>query len=138
MFAHSPKLFFLCTAITALSLCLSAMAAPKSGAKSKGAAKIYHVVSFKFKDTSSREDVRKVEEAFHALKAKIPQIQKLVWGMNNSPEKLNKGLTHCWILTFNSEKDRDSYLIHPDHEEFKKLALPHIADVFVFDFWGKD
>jgi hypothetical protein len=49
----------------------------------------------------------------------------------------HKGFTHCWLLTFNSEKDRDAYLVHPDHKEFVKLAGPLIEDVFVIDFVAK-
>ena len=110
----------------------------KAGAKKAKGARLNHVVAFKFKDDAKKEDVRKVEEAFRALKTKIPQVQRLVWGLNNSPEGLNKGCTHVWILTFNSEEDRNVYITHPDHEEFKKLAKPLIADVFVADFWAKD
>jgi len=77
------------------------------------------------------------ETAFRALKSKIPQIAALEAGTNNSPENLNKGCTHGWILTFTSEKDRDAYLVHPDHQEFGKLVRPLVADVFVIDFWAK-
>jgi 16S rRNA C1402 N4-methylase RsmH len=110
----------------------------KSGAKKAKGARLNHVVAFKFKDDARKEDVRKVEEAFRALKTKIPQVQRLAWGLNNSPEGFNKGCTHVWILTFNSEEDRNVYITHPDHEEFKKLAKPLVADVFVADFWAKD
>ncbi len=110
----------------------------KSASKKAKAGKLQHVVAFKFKDTASKDDVKKVEEAFRALKTKIPQVQKLVWGLNNSPEGLNKGCTHGWILTFNSEEDRNAYLVHPDHKEFGTLVKPLIADVFVLDFWAKD
>ncbi|MEQ8807837.1 MAG: Dabb family protein, partial [Imperialibacter sp.] len=51
-----------------------------------------HVVLFKFKDTSSAEDVKKVVEAFEALPKKIKQIKAFEWGTNNSPEGLNQGL----------------------------------------------
>lgn len=100
--------------------------------------KLFHVVSFKFKDTASKEDIRKVEEAFHSLKTKIPQVQKLVWGTNSSPEKHDKGFTHCWILTFNSDADRDAYLVHPDHKKFGELVGPFLADVTVIDFWSRE
>ena len=50
----------------------------------------------------------------------------------------NKGTTHGFILTFNSEKARDEYLVHPDHKEFGKLVGPLLADVFVIDFWAQD
>tara|TARA_R110002012_G_scaffold62168_4_gene163366 strand:- start:33500 stop:33928 length:429 start_codon:yes stop_codon:yes gene_type:complete len=94
-----------------------------------------HVVLFKFKDTSSEEEVQQVEEAFNALPSKISEIKGYEWGTNNSPENLNKGLTHCYFLTFASEEDRDNYLTHPDHVAFGDIAGPHIADVTVVDYW---
>jgi hypothetical protein len=107
---------------------------PAKGAKSQ----LLHVVSFKFKDATTQDEIHRVEEAFRALKTKIPQIKKLVWGLNNSPEGLNKGCTHVWVLTFAAEADRDAYLVHPDHKEFGKLVGPLLGDVFVADFWTKE
>lgn len=102
------------------------------------AAKLRHVVAFKFKDTATKEKIKEVEDAFRALKGKIPEIVSYEWGTNNSPEKLDKGFTHGFILTFRSEKDRDAYLVHPDHKKFGELVGGLLADVFVIDFWAKE
>lgn len=111
---------------------------PARAEKTPRTGRLNHVVSFKFKETASKEQIKEIEEAFRTLKAKIPQIQKLQWGVNNSPEGLNKGFTHCWVLTFGAEADRDAYLVHPDHKEFGKRLKPVLGDVFVVDFWAKD
>jgi hypothetical protein len=97
-----------------------------------------HVVAFKFKETATAEEIKKVEEAFRNLRTKIPQIVGYEWGINNSPENLNKGCTHGFILTFKSEEDRDIYLEHPDHKSFGNLVGPLLADVFVIDFWANE
>jgi hypothetical protein len=57
---------------------------------------------------------------------------------NNSPENLNQGLTHCFFLSFESERDRDAYLPHPAHKEFGKLLGPYLDKVVVVDYWVKD
>src|SRR5687767_3015556 len=98
--------------------------------------KLYHVVSFKFKDTATKEQIKRVEDAFRDLKKKIKEIQSYEWGTNVSPEKHDKGFTHAFILTFKSDKDRDAYLVHPDHKAFGKIVGPVLADVFVVDFWA--
>jgi hypothetical protein len=98
------------------------------------AGKIHHVVCFKFKGTASTEDIKKVEAAFVALQEKIPGIESLKWGTNVSKEQRNKGFTHCFMLTFKSEKDRDNYLEHPEHKAFASLVGPVVDDVFVIDF----
>jgi stress responsive alpha/beta barrel protein len=100
-------------------------------------ARVFHVVSLKFKDTATKEQIKAVEEAFRDLKKKIPTIASLRWGTNVSPEKHDKGFTHCFILTFANEKDRDDYLKHPDHVAFGKILGPVMADVFVLDFKAK-
>lgn len=96
-----------------------------------------HVVLFKFKEGTSAEDIKKVEEAFTALPSKIPEIVGYEWGTNNSPEGLNKGLTHCFFLTFESEDGRAAYLPHPAHKAFGEVLGPHLADVTVIDYWTK-
>lgn len=95
---------------------------------------IYHVVCVKFKDGTTAEQIKAVEEAFGQLKTKIPGVLTLHWGTNVSPERRNKGFTHCFVLTFGNEKDRDAYLVDPAHKAFGQLAGPHFDDVFVIDF----
>lgn len=96
-----------------------------------------HVVLFKFKDESSETDVKKVVDAFAKLKESIPQIADFEYGTNNSPEGLNNGLTHCFLVTFTSEEDRDVYLPHPKHKEFVELLKPHLDSATVVDYWSQ-
>ena len=96
-----------------------------------------HAVLFKFKDTSTPEDIKKVEEAFKALPSKIKEISGYEWGTNNSPENLNQGFTHLFFLTFKSEADRAVYLPHPDHKAFGAILGPHLDKVLVLDYWTK-
>ena len=71
-------------------------------------------------------------------KTKIPGITSLNWGTNVSPEHHDKGFTHCFVLTFASAKDRDTYLTHDEHKAFGKILGPVMADVMVIDFWAKE
>jgi hypothetical protein len=120
----------------ALTSMTSAAADANANAAKKG--KLRHVVAFKFKETATADDIKKVETAFRDLKKSIKEIVSYEWGTNNSPEKHNKGCTHGFILTFNNEKDRDAYLVHPEHEKFGKLVGPLLADVFVIDFFAQE
>jgi len=96
-----------------------------------------HVVLVKFKEGTSPEDIAKVEDAFGALENKIPEIKGYEWGTNNSPEGNDKGFTHCFFVTFDSEEGRDIYLPHPDHKAFVDVLVPHMEDVLVVDYWAK-
>jgi hypothetical protein len=96
--------------------------------------KIQHVVCFKFKEDATAAQIEEVEDAFAGLKDKITGIDRLEWGTNNSPEGLNKGFTHCFIVTFTSAKAREVYLPHPEHKAFVAILKPILEDVFVIDF----
>lgn len=96
-----------------------------------------HVVMFKFKDHTAVADIKKVEDAFSALPSKISVIKKFEFGINNSPEGLNQGFTHCFFLSFASENDRAIYLPHPAHKAFGELLSPFLDKVCVVDYWVK-
>jgi hypothetical protein len=109
-----------------------------SQAQKKSNAKVLrHVVLFKFQDSAKPEDIKKVEDAFIALKGKIKLIKDFEWGTNTSPEGLNQGLTHCFLATFGSDKDRDDYLVHPEHKAFVEILKPYLEKVTVIDYWTK-
>jgi len=95
---------------------------------------VRHVVSFKFKKDADPKAIKKVEEDFAALRTKVPLIENLEWGTNVSPEKHDKGFTHCWIVSFKNTTDRDAYLVHPEHKAFAAELKDVIDDVFVLDF----
>lgn len=95
-----------------------------------------HAVFFGFKEGSTDEQIKKVTDAFSGLPAKIDSITDFEWGVNNSPEGLDDGYTHCFLLTFKDNDGRKAYLPHPDHRAFGDV-LGEIRDkVFVIDYWG--
>jgi hypothetical protein len=96
-----------------------------------------HVVLFKFKDTSTPEQIKAVERAFTALPGQINTIMGYEWGTNISPENLAQGYTHCFLVTFKNAAGRDFYLPHPAHKEFGQILTPHLDKVLVIDFIGK-
>lgn len=121
------------------SLAASASHPPKRQTATRNVVKhmVQHIVLFKFKPETTPEKVAEIVAAFEALPSKIKEIKGFQWGTNNSPEKLNKGLTHAFILTFDSEKDRDTYLPHPAHKAFGGVVGSWLADVTVVDFTNK-
>lgn len=98
-----------------------------------------HVVLFQFKDSTSEETVQKIENAFRALCASLPCVQGFEWGRNSSPENLDMGFTHCFIVTFASPADRDIYLPHPAHVAFCTDYLDeNLEKACVVDFDARD
>ena len=98
-----------------------------------------HVVLFKFRDGTSQETLAAIVAAFRALCDGLPFVRGFEWGQNSSPERLNEGYTHCFIVTFGSANDRDLYLPHPDHQAFCRTQLdPNLEKVCVVDFVPSD
>jgi hypothetical protein len=129
-----PMKTLLLVAVVLLGLALNAVAADSDKPKAKKPGRVKHMVAFKFKEGTSEADIDKLNAAFRELPEKIEVIRTFDTGTNHSPEKLNKGCTHGYLLTFDSEADRDTYLNHPAHKEFGALAGKMLADVFVLDF----
>ncbi len=111
---------------------------PYCSAQEKPAKMLRHIVMFKFKETSSKEDIQKVVDAFRSLKKSIPQVSAFEYGTDNSPEGLSNGFTHCFLVTFKTEADREVYLPHPKHKEFVEVLKPHLDKVQVVDYWASE
>ena len=98
--------------------------------------KLRHVVMFAFKEGTDAAQIDEIIRRFAALKNLVPGIQALEWGSNNSPEGLNNGLSHCFLLTFGSTEARDAYLPHPDHVAFADWVGEWVETVTVVDYWA--
>lgn len=131
----APGLFVILLSLTLYSFSWGKMGNANTEMAVKKDSVLRHVVLFKFKQSTSPDQIKEIVDAFSALPSKIPEIADYEWGLNNSPEGLNKGLTHGFLLTFKSEADRATYLPHPDHKAFGALLTPHLEDVTVVDYW---
>lgn len=97
---------------------------------------VRHVVVFKYAEDATDAQIKEITDAFRALKDKIPGITDFEYGVNNSPEGLNQGFTHVYLLTFENEAARDAYLPHPEHDAFGKLLGDSgiFAGAYVVDY----
>ena len=95
-----------------------------------------HVVLFAFTQEAGPAAVAEVCERFTRLPAQIDLICDFEWGTNVSPEQINRGYTHCFVLTFASDADRDAYLVHPAHQAFVTAMAPVLASALVVDYWA--
>lgn len=121
----------------ALSAVAAGAATAAGAAETQPAARLRHVVLFKFKDDAPEAGIRAVEAAFQALPSKIDAIREFEWGTNNSPEGLAQGYTHCFFVTFATAEARDAYLPHPAHKAFVDVLKPVLDKVLVVDYWAK-
>ncbi|HOZ48614.1 MAG TPA: Dabb family protein [Candidatus Hydrogenedentes bacterium] len=97
-----------------------------------------HVVLFQWKEEATPGQVRAIEKAFSALPSKMGIIEDFEWGTDVSVEQLADGFTHCFVVSFANEADRDEYIAHPAHKAFVDLMGPSMNKVLVIDFWARD
>jgi hypothetical protein len=97
-----------------------------------------HVVLFKWKPETPAEKIAEIEAVMHSLRSKIPQIADYEWGTDVSVQGLSQGFTHCFVVSFLSEADRDIYAPHPEHAAFIALSKPHREAVMTFDYFARD
>ncbi|MBD2387296.1 Dabb family protein [Cylindrospermum sp. FACHB-282] len=95
---------------------------------------VQHVVLLSFKEEVTTEQITYLFGLLAELQQLIPGITHFSGGPNSSPEGLNQGYTHGFLMTFVSVEARDVYLPHPEHERVKAELNPCIEAVLVFDF----
>ena len=115
--------------------------------------RLEHIVLFKYKSEITPDAKQLIVERFLGLKDSAlrqgkPYIVSIVSGSQNSLEELGKGYEQGFIVTFNSEGDRNYYVgrpavndpkyFDPAHEAFKQFVRPFLSEsddgVLVFDF----
>ena len=70
---------------------------------------IRHILLIKFKDSVGHSDIGNVKILFESMVQKIDGVLSVEWGLNDSPEHMNKGFTYSVFMTFANEKGRDNY-----------------------------
>ena len=120
----APLLFL---AFFALTSCAIPTTASSTGT-------LRHVVLFKFKDGTTPQQVKAIEDRFRALPKRIPSIIDFEWGTDVSAENKADGFTHCFLVTFADAAGRSTYLPHAAHQEFVQFLLPSLDKVLVIDY----
>lgn len=112
---------------------------------------IRHIVLFRFKADVTTAQKDQIAAEFKSLQQRClrdgkPYIQSISYGDQMSGEGVSQGFTLGFIVTFNSEGDRNYYvgepLVHDPqfydaaHDNFKKLIGPllDVQGALVFDF----
>ncbi len=95
---------------------------------------IRHVLLLEFKLGVTESDMLSVFKEFESMPSKVDGVLSVEWGLNNSPENINRGFTHCVFMTFADEQGRNNYLPHPEHELLKAKLDPLLDNIIVLDY----
>jgi hypothetical protein len=121
--------------VVALACCAALLLQPMNAAAQTNQKVLRHIVMYKFKDSVTPAQVQEVIDAFAGLPKKIDTIVGFEAGTNVSPEGKSEGFTHVFVVTFNTESDRDAYLSHPAHQAYVQVVKDRREKVIVFDYW---
>jgi hypothetical protein len=95
---------------------------------------IQHMVLLRFKPDISEQEIGSLFQQVDDLKRVVPGMRYFAGGKYASPEGLNQGYTHGFLVTFDDVAARDAYLAHPDHDRVKDAIIPCVDAVVAFDF----
>ncbi|KAH7367737.1 stress responsive a b barrel domain-containing protein [Plectosphaerella cucumerina] len=105
-------------------------------------APVTHIVAVGFKDDVSAETIKETAAGFFKLQQSCvhptnqqPYILSVKGGKDTSPEGLQNGITHAFVVEFASEEDRD-YYVKEDlaHRAYAQGLGSVIGKIVVTDF----
>jgi len=97
-------------------------------------ATVQHMVVVKFKAGFSQQSIDNLFKELYEFWRTTPGVTYFAGGPNSSPEGLNQGYSHGFLVTFASASARDAYLTHPGHQRILERVLPSLDGVLAFDF----
>ena len=83
---------------------------------------INHIVILQFKLHYKESEIAAAVNKLLALKEET-DMKSFTFGKNSSPEHLNRGFSHAFVMTFEHAERRDAYLDHPEHQRIAKEVL---------------
>ena len=76
-----------------------------------------HMVMMKFADHVDATAIASIRDELESLQSLMGGISGFTWRENISPEdRVVHGLRHLFWFDFDTEADRDAYLVHPAHQ----------------------
>lgn len=98
---------------------------------------IRHIVLVKFQTGVSEETIEDLFQELRRIRDQVPGILDIVSGCSESPEKIERGYMHGFVVDFENWDALERYQTHPDHKALgAKLvanAIGGIDGILVLD-----
>jgi len=98
---------------------------------------IRHIVLTKFKPETEENKISKIYAELSALTDKISGAHDFTGGRSESPEQIERGYKHAFVIDFDSWADLKTYAEHPEHlalgSQILMNAVGGIDGVLVLD-----
>lgn len=98
---------------------------------------IRHIVLIRFRDDVSEAAIAAMFAELHDIQDKIPGILSITAGRSESPEQIERGYMHGFVVDFSDWVDLQRYQDHPAHKalgvQLVAAAEGGIDGILVFD-----
>lgn len=98
---------------------------------------IRHIVLIRFKPDLSEEEIELILAGIHAIEGKVSGLLDVTVGRSESPEKIERGYRHGFVVDFTDWAALAAYQAHPEHKRFGaslvENAVGGIDGILVFD-----
>jgi hypothetical protein len=103
---------------------------------------IRHIVLIRFKEDTSQSMIDEVFKDLAAIKSKLSGVLSITSGRSESPEKIERGYMHGFVVDFKDWAALGAYQQHPDHRQvgarLVENAVGGLDGILVFDLAVED
>ena len=103
---------------------------------------IRHIVLIKFQTNTTEDKISEIFSKLSALTKTISGARNFTGGRSNSPEQIERGYMHAFVIDFDSWADLKAYAEHPEHlvlgSQIVEHAVGGIDGLIVLDIQVND
>jgi hypothetical protein len=77
---------------------------------------IRHIVLIRFQSGLSQESIAALFAELHQIEGKVPGLLSIVSGKSESPEQMERGYMHGFVVDFTDWTALQAYQDHPEHQ----------------------
>jgi hypothetical protein len=103
---------------------------------------IRHIVLIRFQSGVSDEKIADMFEALPRIRALLDGVLSITAGKSESPEQIERGYMHGFVIDFRDWDALAAYQAHPDHQRFGGELVAHavggLDGILVFDLPVKE
>jgi hypothetical protein len=86
---------------------------------------IRHIVLIKFKTDLPEAAIAALFDELHLIKGKIPGLMSITSGKSESPEQMERGYMHGFVVDLTDWNALQAYQDNPDHQKLGAKLVAH-------------
>ncbi|WP_246102910.1 Dabb family protein [Rhizobium straminoryzae] len=98
---------------------------------------IRHIVLIRFRTDVTEPQIAALFAELEEIRTKISGVLAITSGRSESPEKIERGYLHGFVVDFDSWAALEAYQTHPDHKALGAKLVAHaqggLDGILVFD-----